>query len=173
MGKRCALVWVVLIILCFSSTAFAGEGIKELKLEASNIGRGELPDGESIELVFNKNVVNIVVKENNEKCFKLISDDKDVPIRVIMADDQIDREKRRYVNIEATGGFKSGKNYTLIIDKSFSAKSGVSFKENIELSFVAENSKEGMVYIGAFVIIIIGIAGYFIAKGRLYGKANR
>ena len=54
-----------------------------------------------IKMTFSKNVVYMTVRDNNSKCFTMYSQDgKQVPIEVIMADDQIEFDKRRDIVVK-------------------------------------------------------------------------
>ena len=53
-----------------------------------------------IEFIFSKNVVNMVVLENNKQCFKVIDKDDgdELPLEIQMADDQVEKKKRNSIN---------------------------------------------------------------------------
>ena len=55
---------------------------------------------EYIKVVFSKNVVYMTVRDQNMQCFSLWSGSQRIPAEIIMADDQIEREKRRDVLIK-------------------------------------------------------------------------
>lgn len=90
-----------------------------------------------IKLTFNKNVIYLTLRENNKKCFSLVSQDgSKVPIEVIMADDQIHPEEKRNIGIDPLEQFKPGTAYTLKISPDLQAKNGTSLDREVTVSFV-------------------------------------
>ena len=97
-----AMIAAVLLILSFAVCAFAeggnGDGTGGGKDQPLTLVSSSIPNGSEnvsttpeIVLTFSKNVVNFTVKDNNEKCFSMIdSKGNNVPIDVIMGDDQVD-----------------------------------------------------------------------------------
>ena len=92
-----------------------------------------------IEFTFSKNVVNMVVSENNSKCFKVIDkkDGNEVSLEVEMADDQIEREKRNNINLIIKDSIESLKTYQIIISPELESKSGEKLGEELVLEFMA------------------------------------
>jgi len=92
-----------------------------------------------IEFTFSKNVVNMVVSDNNSKCFEVIDkeDGSEVPLEVEMADDQIEREKRNNINLIIKDGIESLKTYQVIVSPELESKSGEKLGEELVLEFMA------------------------------------
>ena len=140
------LSFLLLLILVFSLGlsvyAEGGDGSGggkdvPLGLESSSIpnGSSDVPVDEDIILNFNKNVVNFTVKENNMTCFTLKdSKGNNIPITVIMGDDQIDREIRRIITIRPSF-LSEGETYTLTISGKLQAKSGATLGDDVTVSF--------------------------------------
>ena len=91
-----------------------------------------------IEFTFSKNVVNMVVSENNSKCFKFIDkeDGNEVTLEVEMADDQIEREKRNNINLIIKNNVESLKTYQVIVSPGLESKSGEKLGEELVLEFM-------------------------------------
>jgi len=88
-----------------------------------------------IELYFSKNVVNMMVSENNKKCFRLLDNKgSEIPIQVEMADDQIERERRHIIKISIQN-IEPLKDYKLMISSDLEAKNGIKLKNQIEMAF--------------------------------------
>jgi len=88
-----------------------------------------------IKLTFNKNVINMSVKDNNVKCFALYNNGQKVPISVIMADDQIQPEYKREVTIAPQQPLQPGSNYTLKISPELQAKSEAVLGQEVKVNF--------------------------------------
>lgn len=128
------ILFAIAIMFCLGNLSLAS-------LEGS--GRGKNIDfdlvklsveKERVDLEFNKNITNIMVKENNEKCFKIIkSDETQMISEVVLADDQLEREKRRQVILKIKDGLHKEETYKLIIDGNLRAKNGEVLGGNMEL----------------------------------------
>ena len=92
-----------------------------------------------VEFTFSKNVVNMVVSENNSKCFMVINKENGnkLPLEVEMVDDQIEREKRNNINLILKNGIESLKNYQIIVSPELESKSGEKLGEELVLEFMA------------------------------------
>lgn len=88
-----------------------------------------------IKLTFNKNVINMSVKDNNLKCFALYGNGQQVPINVVMADDQIQPEYKRLVTVVPQQPLKPGSKYTLKIAPELQAKSGAVLGREATVTF--------------------------------------
>lgn len=88
-----------------------------------------------IKLVFNKNVVNMTVKENNLRCFTLYAGNVVVSTEVRMPDDQIFPELKREVILAPRSGLQAGTDYTVLIAKSLQAKSGAVLGQDVKIRF--------------------------------------
>ena len=108
-----------------------------LGLATSNPANGaaNIAVNTQIKLTFNKNIINMSVKDNNVKCFALYNNGQQVPINVVMADDQIQPEYKREVTIVPQQVLQSGSNYTLKISPELQAKSGAVLGQEVKVSF--------------------------------------
>lgn len=100
-----------------------------------------------IKLLFNKNVVNFSVKDNNANCIKLYNDaGQAVSADLIFPDDQVDPEKKREIYIKPTE-LKENTKYTIEISKDMLAKNGNTLGETVFISFttLSVNSEEAAV----------------------------
>lgn len=88
-----------------------------------------------IKLVFNKNVINMTVSENNQRCFSLYAGNAAVPIEVQMADDQIYPELKRDVTLVPRQVLKSGTDYTVVISRALQAKNGALLGKDVKIKF--------------------------------------
>ena len=147
-----ALIAAVLIALSFAASSFAeggnGDGTgggkdKPLTLDSSSVPNGSenvSPDAEIV-LTFTKNVVHFTVRENNMKCFSMTdSKGNNVPIDVIMGDDQVDPSIKRIVTIKPKSPLTPGETYLLKIGGGVTSKSGVSIGKDTYISFTVANT---------------------------------
>lgn len=89
-----------------------------------------------IKMTFSKNVVYMTVRDNNSKCFTMYSQDgKQVPIEVIMADDQIEFDKRQDIIVKPLQELEAGTTYTVKVAPQLESKSGVNLGKETTLSF--------------------------------------
>jgi len=89
-----------------------------------------------IKLIFNKNVVNLTVKDNNSKCFSLFdSNNQTAPIEVIFPDDQIEPDKKREIYLKPKEPLKENTTYKVVISPELQAKNGSSLEKCISLAF--------------------------------------
>jgi hypothetical protein len=95
-----------------------------------------------IKLVFNKNVVNFSVKENNLKCISLKNDDGQVvPSELIFPDDQVEPDKKREIYIDPVENLNENTTYTVEISSDMLAKNGSTLGEAVYVSFTTLASK--------------------------------
>lgn len=142
--------WILVLLLTFlvllvSPAVFAGEGdgtgggkSEPLRLVSSSpsSGQQEAALRPTITMTFSKNVVNMSVKDNNMGCFRLVSDSgSDVPINVIMGDDQINPGIRNDIIVKPNGDLQPGRTYVLIISSNLKAKSGAVMEQTAEIKF--------------------------------------
>lgn len=173
--KVIVIVIVALMLLGALSAAtlsFAEGGNNPLTIESSTPADGDLDVSKDAEIVivFSKNIVNMAVKENNANCFTMNDNEgNDIEIDIVMADDQIDREKRHDVQIIPVGGLEEGKQYTINISKDMSAKNGNTLGEDKIITFSTvgysaedKSDNSGQVsnnnyylWIAGFVIVVI------------------
>ncbi|MFZ5968340.1 MAG: Ig-like domain-containing protein [Bacillota bacterium] len=89
-----------------------------------------------IKLLFNKNVVNQTVKENNAKCFLLLdADNQVVPIDVIFPDDQMEPDRKREIMIKPKEALRENTSYRVKISPKLQSKNGTSLEKSISFSF--------------------------------------
>ncbi|NMD68674.1 hypothetical protein HHO41_00125 [Bacillus sp. DNRA2] len=150
-SKATALLFMLLLsCLVIGQIAFAegdgtGGGSSEpLSLVSSSLSNGATGVSlkPSITLTFSKNIVNMSVSANNKNCFSLLyANGANVPIDIIFADDQIDREKRNDALIIPKANLAPGTNYTLVVSSALRSKSGVTMGSDIRISFTTEGSQ--------------------------------
>lgn len=133
-----ALLFALLVCCLSALSAFAegGDGTggggnrdKPLVLVSSSIANGaeDVDPNARIELTFNKNVVNIVVREQNMQCFSVRdSAGNAVPITVEMGDDQVNPTDavKRTVTIVPQSPYRAGETYLLTVKSGLAAKNG-------------------------------------------------
>ncbi|HNX28645.1 MAG TPA: Ig-like domain-containing protein [Syntrophomonadaceae bacterium] len=90
---------------------------------------------EYIKLTFSKNVVYMTVRESNKQCFSLWKGTEKIPAEIIMADDQIEREKRNDVLIKPLQALQAGTTYQVEVAPQLESKSGVTLGEKAVISF--------------------------------------
>ena len=96
-----------------------------------------------IELIFNKNVVNMSVSDNNKKCFKLTDvNGKLIKIDVIMPDDQTEPNKKRNIYIKPVDSLTYSTKYVLTISSDLIAKSGSVLGNQIQLVFTTQSATQ-------------------------------
>ncbi|MEN6327870.1 MAG: Ig-like domain-containing protein [Syntrophomonas sp.] len=144
-GKK-TLILAILAVLCcmFIALPVLAEGDGSgggkdvpLSLASSNPANGQnnVPVTTDINLTFNKNVVNLAIKDNNMKCFSLSANGTNVPIQVNMPDDQVDFEHRRNIDVNPSQELKPGTVYKLVISGQLMAKNGMSLGTPVTVSF--------------------------------------
>ncbi len=148
------IVNILLLILVFSifsiSFVFGDNGSgggksTALDLVESTPANGETLVGIDMEilLLFNKNVVNMTVKDNNMNCIKFLNEDgTEVAADLIFPDDQINPDKKREISIKPRESLENGKKYIVKILPEFMAKNGTNIGKTIEVSFKTVEAKE-------------------------------
>ena len=151
-------MFVISLLLSFNYFVYAeggnGDGTgggknQPLTLVSSSVANGDenVSVNPEFVLTFSKNVVNFTVRENNEKCFSM-TDGKgnDVPVNVIMGDDQIDPSIKRIITVTPKSSLNPGESYLLKIGGDITSKSGVKLGKDIYIGFtVSSESKESQV----------------------------
>jgi hypothetical protein len=141
------LVVFSMIMLAFlSMPALAGEGDgsgggqgEPLRLDSSSPYNGQsgVSTDVLITMTFNKNVVNMTVSENNLNCFSLYAaDGSKVPVEVIMADDQIEPEKKRIISLQPLQDLKYNTAYTVKVSSALQSKSGNIMSGDLTITFI-------------------------------------
>lgn len=149
--KRSSILSIAILLLlsCFlmAASGFAedagdgsggGQGVPlELASSIPADGQKNVAVNEDIKLTFNKNVIYLEIRENNKKCFSLLTaDGSKVPIEVIMADDQINPEEKRNISIHPLQVLKPGTAYAVKISPTLQAKNGTSLGREVTINFV-------------------------------------
>lgn len=90
-----------------------------------------------IKLTFNKNVINLAIRDANKNCFALVSSaGSKVAIEVIMADDQIYPEEKRNVSLKPLQALKPATTYIVKISPQLQAKNGTSLGHEVTVKFI-------------------------------------
>ena len=117
-----------------------GQGVPlGLDSSAPADGQKDVPLTGDIKLTFNKNVIFLGIKDANKTCFSLIAaGGSEVPIEVIMADDQTPEgfELRRDISIRPLQKLKPGTAYAVKISPQLQAKNGTSLGHEVNVNFV-------------------------------------
>lgn len=143
----CLLVIFSMIMLIFlSMPALAGEGDgsgggqgEPLRLDSSSPYNGQsgVPTDVLITMTFNKNVVNMTVSDNNLNCFSLYAADGSmIPVEVIMADDQVEPEKKRIISLQPLQALKHNIAYTVKVSSALQSKSGNILSGDLTITFI-------------------------------------
>lgn len=140
------LVLSMVLLALMSMPVLAGNGDgsgggqgEPLRLDSSSPYNGQsgVPTDVLITMTFNKNVINMTVSDNNRNCFSLYAaDGSKIPIEVIMADDQVEPEKKRIVSLKPLQDLKPGTAYTVKVSSSLQAKSGVTLGGDLAITFI-------------------------------------
>lgn len=88
-----------------------------------------------IKITFNKNVCYMTVRENNRNCFSMWAGNTRIPIEVIMADDQVERDKRNDAIIKPKQQLNAGTEYRIEIAPNLESKSGVTLGKKATITF--------------------------------------
>jgi len=133
-----------LIVLLSCTGVFAGDGSgsgggkgNPLSLVSANPadGQKDVSLSPEITLNFSKNVVNMSVKDNNQKCFTLNSaDGTQIPVEVIMADDQIEPEKKDIIAVSPTVELSPDTQYILKILADLTSKNGTTLEKTVSIT---------------------------------------
>ncbi|GIM29238.1 hypothetical protein CPJCM30710_19040 [Clostridium polyendosporum] len=135
--------FLFIIIYLFSTTVCAygqGEGmpgssgVKPLSFVSCTLEDGskiDAEDGITVEpkfiLKFDKNIVNMLVWENNRKCFSLSTGGNvNIPIVVSKIDDTVDFDHRQDVFIKPVNALEFGKTYYIKVGPQLISKNGQS-----------------------------------------------
>lgn len=185
MKKKVISATVLLVFVCLLATSgFAANG-EPLTLESSHPANGAIDvstDLEEIELMFSKNVVNMAVAENNQTCIDFVdADNNPVAFELIMADDQVDREKRDYLFLRPEAALSEGTTYLVKISKDLTSKSGAALQEDLEVSFttlgarpvVAQASNESTNEKSMGGLVWLGILCLFGASYLMFSSAKK
>ncbi len=163
-------ILAVLMTTAFGTSALAGD--EPLSLDKSSISSGQkdVPLDVKIELVFTNNVVNSSVAQSNASCFKLFAGDTEVPIDVVMADDQVEPDKKRIVTVVPKQALQKGRQYTLVIGKNVTSKNGQSMGSDKTISFTTQGAVSYTWVFIASAALLLAAALWMIRKRRHENK---
>ncbi|MCL2167324.1 MAG: hypothetical protein FWH49_08585, partial [Clostridiales bacterium] len=86
---------------------------------------GQMEAEGMITLTFSNNVINESVRENNRQSISLYDDrQNEIPIEVIMADEQIQPDAKRDIAVKPVVSLTPGASYTLVVSQTMQAKNG-------------------------------------------------
>lgn len=87
-------------------------------------------------LTFSKNVVNMSVKNINQNCFVLTSvSGTKIPVKVTMADDQVEPEKKQTIVVSPAVKLSPGTQFVLKVLPELTSKSGDTLGQQVTVSF--------------------------------------
>lgn len=143
MTERFVSLLLAALLLCCAMPALAegGDGTgggkgEALKVEKTSVAEGgTLAPTDAITLEFGKNVVNAKVREKNASLISLAdAAGNPVEIDVVMADDQIEPDKKRIIEVVPKSPLPAGV-YTLTVKSGVTAKNGTETAEDFVLTF--------------------------------------
>lgn len=133
-----AVILSLFLILLSAPAAFAENsddsmaGQKPLNFVSATLVDGgsiidatDVPVQPKLKLVFDKNIVNSAVWDNNKGCFSLVSENNQtVAINVTKIDDTVDTNEKQNVYIEPVNALDPGTTYYLKVSPALQAKNG-------------------------------------------------
>ncbi|MCL2121290.1 MAG: Ig-like domain-containing protein [Clostridiales bacterium] len=122
----------LLFVIPNAGTAFASSGSDEgggrgepLVLVETSIVDGQMEAEGMITLTFSNNVINESVRENNRRSLSLYDErQNEIPIEVLMADEQIQPDAKRDISVKPAVSLTPGAVYTLVVSQTMQAKNG-------------------------------------------------
>lgn len=148
----------VLFVLLLTSFALAGDNAVALESSSVQDGQSDVAVDVVIELTFSNNVVNKSVAQNNASSIALRSNGEGVRCIIDMADDQIEPELKRIINVIPVEPLEEGTSYELTISGALSGKNGNTIGEDVTISFTTQGAeKSGFTYWWLMVIVLGGI----------------
>lgn len=141
------IILVIITSLLMAMPVLAGQGngsgsgggqSEPLNLVSSTPtdGQKNFPINGEVKLSFNKNVVNLAVKDSNKACFGIYNPDgSKLAIEVIMPDDQINPEQNQNVTLKPLQELRNGTAYVVKISPQLQAKNGTSLGKEIVINF--------------------------------------
>lgn len=160
--KNFKLKDVLFLIVCLLSPLFinvsvcavgpgvpGSSGVKPLSYVSCTLEDGSKVDGGEISalqpkfaLQFDKNIVNMLIWEENRKSVSMCTDDNvNIPINVTKMDDTVDFDNRQKIFVQPISPLKPGKTYHIKVGPNFLAKnlqsslSGTTGGKGIDVSF--------------------------------------
>lgn len=145
MKNKLVLFVMIFFIILSNATSFAddivvkedGQSIEFQLVESTpqNLSVDVALDVE-IKLLFNKNVVNMTVKENNLKCIKFTdAKGEAVAADLVFPDDQIEPDRKREIIIKPNEPLNENETYKVEISADMQAKNGSNLGEPAFVSF--------------------------------------
>ena len=117
----------------------SGEGWKiAFTLDESDPQDGDkdVPVDVQIFLLFNKNICNVAILDNNRKCFHLTSESGEVvPVKITVPDDQVQQDHKREVVIKPKKKLKKNTTYRVSVDSTLMAKNGTNIDDAKQITF--------------------------------------
>lgn len=140
------LIFVLIPIIqpTFADEESEGKRNNPLVLISSNPidGAKNVPVQTEIILNFSKNIAHMTVRDKNIKCFSLVNaKSESVQTNIVIADNQIEPEKRRDVYLRPLNDLEPGMTYTVIVDPSFQSKSEVKLNGELKINFTTIENK--------------------------------
>jgi hypothetical protein len=139
--KNILMCFLFIIIFLFNTVVCVyaeGEGVpgssgtKPLSFVSCTLEDGSSINAEGgittepiFKIQFDKNIVNMLVWENNSKCFSLSTDNNsNVPVVVSKIDDTVDFDNRQIVYMHPSSSLQPGKTYYIKVAPNLIAKNG-------------------------------------------------
>ena len=142
--KRSVIILLVLVLVVsfpIAAMAAGGDGSGSgsgdgPKVESASVEEGGvIAPTDSIVLTFSNNVVNAGVREKNGGLVTLTdASGHAVEIDVVMADDQVEPDKKRIIEVSPKAALEAGV-YTLTAKAGITAKNGTEMKQDFVLTF--------------------------------------
>jgi methionine-rich copper-binding protein CopC len=134
-----ALLCSIILALPVQAGDGSGGGRKQplvLVSSSPTDGQKDVALPAEIKMTFSKNVAYMTVRDNNSKCFAMYSQEgKEIPIEVMIADDQIEFDKRRDIVVKPLQELQAGVTYIVKVAPQLESKSGVNLGKETTLSF--------------------------------------
>ncbi len=177
-----AMVALLLPVMSLSAEAEnkSGSGEKSaFSLESSSIEDGAegIDVNQEIKLTFSKNVNNLSVVEDNKACFDIqnIATGDSVLEEVITYDDQLDRDNRNHMVLEAE--LEEAKLYEIRISENMKSKSGQTLGEPVTIQFATTGAtlpKEQNPWVSRIMSLGIGmiLASFCILMAKRNKRAR-
>lgn len=178
--KKVLVLTIALSLLFSVGQGFAeggqGGGNNPLTLEevTPNDGASGVAVDSQIKFTFSNNVINMKVKENNKICFSLKDNDgKNIPFDIVMADDQIEKDKKNDIILVPTNGLEEGKEYSVTVSSTLQAKNGKSLEEDIIVTFATVGGANGLNHIFKIVIVVLLLVITYVVWKRQKKTAKK
>jgi hypothetical protein len=108
----------------------------ELELSSIQDGETDVPLNPRLTFRFSNNVIAADIRGPNAAQFTLSdAGGANIPINVIMADEQLERELRNYIHVEPVASLSPGTTFTLTIGAALEANNGNTLAGDITFTF--------------------------------------